>query len=320
MTLILIAACLAIAAAELSMARGTRRITGRLEKLEAIALVQDERIEAIAGRLGDAAPAPGERLDTGPAAGPTAETARLRERLDRLEDARRADENLFGRVTAAVDALDRLVADLLRHSLARLEEEAARALGQVGTNGAGECDTVRGTVSGPDPSARAALSKAYERWAGDTGLRIRFRATGPSGSARARYYLSGKAPRELERDFLALLESVRTEEDGGEPSGFRGVLRRLEEMPAGLVQIGPMVVARAPGTLLGGVLTLAECRAFDADALAGDPAEVARRLRSLPAVRMCDLTAGPVPAPEPPAEAGPVSSAPPAASRPGGAG
>jgi hypothetical protein len=293
MTTILILACLAIAGAELYMARGARRVADRLERLEAIALLQDERIESIAGGLQGASP--GENGAGGASADGdldrlTAESALLRERLDTLEEAGRADRELHARVSGAVQSLEQVVSDVLRHTVTRLDQEVDRTLCGPSPHGDGQCDTVRGVVSGAAPEDRESLTRVYEECAAAAGLRIRFRVPDLSGPWHARYYLGGRAPRELERDFLAMVESVRTETAPEDEAGLRGLLRALDLMAAGFAQIGPLVAARAPGTLLCGVLTLAECRDFHADDLVGDPAAVARRLRRLPAERMCDVT------------------------------
>jgi hypothetical protein len=297
MTTILILACLAIAGAELYMARGARRVADRLERLEAIALLQDERIESIAGGPVPVKGASPDRNGTGGGASAdggldrlTAESALLRARLDTLEEAGRAHRDVHSRVTGAVRSLEQVVSDVLRHTVTRLDQEVERTFGGPSPNGDGRCDTVRGVVSGAAPEEREPLTRVYEECAAAAGLRIRFRVPGPADPWHARYYLAGRAPRELERDFLGMVESIRTEAAPGHDAGLRGLLRALDLMTAGFAQIGPLVAARAPGTLLCGVLTLAECRDFCGDDLAGDPAAVARRLRELPAERMCDVT------------------------------
>jgi hypothetical protein len=296
MTVILILACLAIAGAELYMARGSRKVADRLERLEAIALRQDERIDSLAPGAEDAAPGLDERL-TATAYRTDAElarlagdTTRLRERLKGLEDARGVDRKRYARVNGAVESLERVVDDLYRHTLSRLDEAVARTLGGVPPGGDADSDTVRGVVCGASAPFQNTLLRAYEQCAADAGLRIRFQAPGASAPWHARYYLCGKAPRELERDFLALLDSVRSEAAGPDGAAFRRLLLALGDVTAGFVQIGPMVAARGPDTLLCGVLTLAECRGLDADAMVGEPAAVAARLSALPAERVRDLT------------------------------
>lgn len=326
MTVILILACLVIGGAELYMARSARRTADRLEKLEAIAVLQDERIESVIARLGDdGAPDLDKRLKTSihridaDLAGLTEETSKLRERAAALADAHGRDRRLHQKMIRAIESLERTVAGMLEHTLHQLDQAVATTLGDP----SGDGDTARGIVCGGAAASHEALVRAYEQCAVDTGLRVRFQAPGTGEPRHARYYLSGKDPRELERDFRTLLDSVRpdaalwaTVRSDTAPQGvvrpdaaprgeaaFQSLLRALRGVDTGFTQIGPMVVARTPDVLLCGVLTLAECRGFDTVALAGDPAAVAGRLGALPAERVRDLTAelretGPEPRPE----------------------
>ncbi|MBC6461120.1 hypothetical protein [Actinomadura sp. HBU206391] len=359
MTVILILACLAIAGAELYMARGARQVAARLEKLEAIARLHDQRIRSMTAGGGGTAPPSDRRLATGtaqpgtpgtaqPDADPphaaqpgsatpgttaadadpphtaqpgtaspgttpvgsaslgaaetaaaetaaelarlTAETTRLRERLGGLEEARTSERRLYARVNGAVESLEQVVGELLRHNVGRLDEAVTRTLGAAPVELDADSATVRGVLCRAAPGSQDPLIRAYERCARDTGLWVRFRLPSAAEPWHARYYLAGKDPRELERDFLALLAGARSPAATGGETAFQGLLRTLGELPAGFAQIGPMVAARVPDALLCGVLTLAETRGFDAEALVGDPAAVAGRLRVLPAERLRDLT------------------------------
>jgi hypothetical protein len=340
MTVILILACLAIAGAELYMARSARQVADRLTKLEAIAKLHDQRIRSMTAGSGDTAPGTDRRLATGttpppattpPATTPsgtgpldgtspgtadagaelarlTAETVRLRERLGGLEEARDAERRLSARVDVAVESLERVVGEVLRHTVGQLDEAVARTLGGLPSVLDADSRTVRGVVCGAAPGPHDPLIRAYERCARDTGLRIRFQVPGAAQPWHARYYLAGKDPRELERDFLTLLDGVCSTAVTPGQTALQGLLRTLGDLPAGFAQIGPMVAARVPDALLCGVLTLAETRGFDAEALVGQPAAVTGRLRDLPAERVRDLTTW-----TPPSDLGPgpdLSAAP----------
>ncbi|GAA2072720.1 ferric reductase-like transmembrane domain-containing protein [Actinomadura alba] len=164
MTVIVIVACLVTAGAELFLARGARRVADRLERLEALTLRQDERMDSMSARLRSAGPVAGARagtgagglhigaVDTGRAdtgradtgrtdtgrvdtgtvdAGllrVTDETARLRERLSALEDARRVDRDLYAHLDGAVESLERVVANVFRLTVGELDQAAAGTL------------------------------------------------------------------------------------------------------------------------------------------------------------------------------------------------
>ncbi|MFF5261852.1 hypothetical protein ACFY4C_23180 [Actinomadura viridis] len=151
----------------------------------------------------------------------------------------------------------------------------------------------------------------------------------PDGSGntawRRRCYLSGRSPRGLERDFIGLLSTLRTAGtvDGGDPSGptlvdgrdgrggevgrggegvdgeaaeavraARALLDALKQTESGGAQLGPLVLARTPESLVCGVLPLAELRGADPAALVADPEGTAARLRLLPEGRRYDASAG----------------------------
>jgi hypothetical protein len=324
MIVILILACLVIGGAELYMARSARQTADRLEKLEAIAVLQDERIESVTGRLtGDGVPDLDKRLKTSvhridaELARITEENSKLRDRLAALAEAHGRDRRLHQKMIRAIESLEHTVAGVFTHTLNQLDQAVAATLGDP----PGDCDTARGIVCGGAAASHDALVRGYEQCTEDAGLRVRFRVPSATDPRHARYYLSGKDPRELERDFHTLLDSVRldlvqpdaappepTEPDAAEPesappdavrsaagtpgeAAFEGLLRALHDVDSGFAQIGPMVAARTPDALLCGVLTLAECRGFDTVALIGDPAAVAARLSTLPGERVRDLTA-----------------------------
>ncbi|MBC6463794.1 hypothetical protein, partial [Actinomadura sp. HBU206391] len=181
MTVIVIVACLVTAGAELFLARGARRVADRLEKLEALTLRQDERMDSMTARLRDAGPVTAVPPDTGPvtavppgtaavrAAGDHAdradrgllriidETARLRERLSALEDARRVDRDLCAHLDGAVESLERVVANVFRLTVGELDQAAAGTLrGAPAESGAGRdvgsADTV--DLGRPDHGGR----------------------------------------------------------------------------------------------------------------------------------------------------------------------
>jgi hypothetical protein len=315
MIVILILACLVIGGAELYMARSARQTADRLEKLEAIAVLQDERIESVTARLtGDGVPDLDKRLKASvhridaELARITEENSKLRDRLAALADAHGRDRRLHQKMIRAIESLEHTVAGVFTHTLNQLDQAVAATLGDAPA----DCDTARGIVCGGAAASHDALVRGYEQCTEGAGLRVRFRVPSATDPRHARYYLSGKNPRELERDFRALLDSVRldpVQPDTAEPDGappdavrsaaagapgeaaFEGLLRALRDVDSGFAQIGPMVAARTPDALLCGVLTLAECRGFDTVALIGDPAAVAARLSTLPGERVRDLTA-----------------------------
>ncbi|GAA2072733.1 hypothetical protein [Actinomadura alba] len=336
MTVIVILACLAIAGAELYMARSAREMANRLKKLEAIARVHDQRIQAMTGGTapaGTTAPittspsstsprstAPDRTDTTGSGAADTAaqlarlaaETTRLRDRLEGLEEARDTERRLYARVDGTVESLERMVGEVLRHTIGQLEEAVARSLGGLPADLDPDSGTVRGVLCGAASVSPDPLIRAYERCARDTGLRIRFQAPRAAAPWHARYYLAGKDPRELERDFLALLGGARSPSGTPAQAAFDGLLSTLGDLPSGFAQIGPMVAVRVPEALLCGVLTLAETRDFDAEAFVAEPAALAGRLRGLPAERVRDQTTDQT-MPAPPNGSGPgpdLSAAP----------
>jgi hypothetical protein len=168
MTVIVIVACLVTAGAELFLARGARRVADRLQRLEALTLRQDERMNSMNARLlgtgtmggagADAraggAETDGAGTDRGNMGGAdvgllriTDETARLRERLSALEDARRVDHDLYAHLDGAVESLERVVANVFRLTVGELDQAAAATLRVApgepgGGHGSATADTV----------------------------------------------------------------------------------------------------------------------------------------------------------------------------------
>ncbi|MFD0683567.1 hypothetical protein [Actinomadura fibrosa] len=290
MTVILILLCLAIAGRELYLAFERRRsagapeiadirtqlaaLKGTRDELERFRSAQQERLEGIA--------ADQERQDAG-----LRETdARIRSLIAQINDRMVPDVNQ--RLTRQRDALDRLSADvagLRGHLVGRLDQAVAASLG------ADPVDVVTGALAAEPAAARAALAGPFERFAERCGLRVEL-------TDRDRYYLSGRSPRGLERDFIDLLRVLRTTSENGGPPGAgteeaRALLGALREVGAGGFQIGPLLAVRTRGALLCGVLTLAELRRPEAADLLDRPASLVPRLRRLPEGRRCDLSAWP---------------------------
>jgi DMSO/TMAO reductase YedYZ heme-binding membrane subunit len=155
MTVLVIVACLSIAGAELLLARGARRVSDRLARLEAVTLRQDERITSMAARLEST----GQPRGAGPdeSALPvgvgliriTNETTRLRERMNALEDARRLDRDLYARLDGAVESLERVFADVFRLTVGELDQAAARTLHGVPVDPPGDPRAVAPARGGP---------------------------------------------------------------------------------------------------------------------------------------------------------------------------
>ncbi|RAY11249.1 hypothetical protein DPM19_31330 [Actinomadura craniellae] len=205
-------------------------------------------------------------------------------RLARLEQSRTD-------LTDSFDALRETVARLRGRMLGQLDEAVGLALG------AGPVDIVRGTLHGDAREPLESLGQAFEEWAEEFGLRRELRAwsTG-KGPWQARYYLSGRSPRELERDFLDLLHTLRSGAAADLPAGAaatKSLILALNRLESGVVQCCPLVFARTPDALLCGVLPLAELGRPETGKLLTDPAAAAARLQDLPDTRCHDLSAWP---------------------------
>ncbi|NVI88556.1 hypothetical protein [Actinomadura sp. BRA 177] len=289
MTVVLVLLCLAIAGRELYLAFERRRSPGAPEiadirtQLRALKGTRDE-LEGF--------------------------RASQRERLDRLADEQRRDREAIGAADARIrslitqindrllpdvggrlkqqreaageqrEALDRLAAEvavLRAHLLGRLDQAVAASLG------AEPAELVAGFLAAAPAAARPALAGPYERLAQHHGMCVEL-------TERDRYYLSGRSPRALERDFVELVGALRADcrETTGKARNLLGALRDIER---GGAQIGPLLIVRTPESLVCGVLPLAELRR--PASLLDDPAAAAQRLHRLPESRFCDVSGWP---------------------------
>ncbi|MUN35819.1 hypothetical protein [Actinomadura litoris] len=299
MTVVMILLCLAIAGRELYLAFERRRGAGAPEiadirtQLAALKGTRDEF-----GRFRSKATGSLEETD-----------ARIRSLIAQINDRMVPDVNeRLGRQREAVERLGGDVAALRAHLVRRLDQAVAASLG------ADPVDFVAGALAA-EPSVRPALAEPYERFAAHYGLRVEL-------ADHDRYYLSGRSPRALESDFLDLLTALRTrcERTGGERTGGErtaspraegtgsqgtgsigtgsdgwaeplvSALRGLDRGGAG---IGPLLLARTPGSLVCGVLPLAELLRPETARLLDDPDGAVLRLRDLPDTRACDLSSWP---------------------------
>ncbi|MGK5552782.1 hypothetical protein ACSNOI_14315 [Actinomadura kijaniata] len=204
-------------------------------------------------------------------------TARLDERVDSLvaQINERMIPEVNRRLAGHREAIARLEAELaeVRAQLAgRLAQAAAESLG------ADPVDVVTGTVTGG-----AEVERAYRRFAESLGLRVELAVP---GDGRTRFFLSGRSPRALERDFFELVRALRDGPDAGPGAGCedaRALLAALRTAEPGGARLGPLVLVRTPGALACGVLTLAELRQH------GDDEPGPERLRGLPGGRYCEV-------------------------------
>ncbi|MEU5877164.1 hypothetical protein [Spirillospora sp. NPDC047279] len=295
MTAILILLCLAIAGRELYTAFDRKRagtapeiadirtqltaLKGTREELEQFRTGQSEQLERLAaGQVTHA-----ESLQ---------ETdARIRSLISQIND--RMLPEINNRLTQQRDSVDRLTDEMARlrgHLVGRLDQAVAASLG------ADPVDTVAGGLGTDGSAAPSGLIRAYERFAERYGLRIEL--SDPAGEDeanwRARYYLSGRSPRGLERDFIDLVRLLRA--SGGAPNGqsteaANTLLGCLHNIEMGGAQVGPLVLVRTPEAMLCGVLSLAELRKAGPIRILADPVGAAVRLHGLPESRFCDLSA-----------------------------
>ncbi|MBO2452919.1 hypothetical protein J4573_37915 [Actinomadura barringtoniae] len=315
MTAILILLCLAIAGRELYLAFDRKRaasapeiadirtqltaLKGTREELEQFRSAQSEHLERLAA--GQAAHA--ESLQ---------ETdARIRSLITQINDRMLPEINT--RLTEQRDAVDRMSTEVARmrgHLVGRLDQAVAASLG------ADPVDTVAGALGAAGTNAvespPSGLVQAYERFAERYGLRIELADPAAGGPPwRTAYYLSGRSPRGLERDFIDLLRRLRTSNGlpgpngtngaGHGTNGANGASSECDEMKAllgclraiemGGAQVGPLLLVRTPEALLGGVLSLAELRKNGPGRLLADPVDIAVKLHGLPESRFCDLSA-----------------------------
>ncbi|WP_165978517.1 hypothetical protein [Actinomadura darangshiensis] len=289
MTVILVLLCLAIAGRELYLAFERKRTPGAPEiadirtQLRALKGTRDELEGFRASQR--------ERLDRLTAEQDRdrealAETdGRIRSLITQIND--RVLPDVSGRLKQQREAADeqrdavaRLaaeVAGLRAHLVGRLDQAAAASLG------ADPADLVAGALTVTPASARPSLTGPFERFAAQHGLRVEL-------TDRDRYFLSGRSPRGLERDFTDLVAGLRDNcpEAAGTARTLLGALRDIER---GGAQIGPFLIVRTPESLVCGVLPLAELRRPETARPLDDPSGAALRLHRLPEGRFCDLSA-----------------------------
>ncbi|MES9604064.1 hypothetical protein [Actinomadura sp. NPDC000929] len=256
MTVILVLLCLAIAGRELWLAFERGRTPGAPEIADIRTQLRDAdaRIRSLVAQIND-------RLVPDV-------SGRLKEQREAAEEQR-----------AAVERLAAEMAELRGHLARRLDQAAAASLG------ADPADLVTGSLTVAPAEARPASSGPFERFAEHHGLRVEL-------TDGDRYYLSGRSPRGLERDFIDLVAALREHRvDSADPT--RALLGALRDADRGGARIGPLLMARTPESLVCGVLPLAELRRPDAAGLLDDPDAAARRLHRLPEGRFCDVSAWP---------------------------
>ncbi|MFC6886748.1 MULTISPECIES: hypothetical protein [Actinomadura] len=306
MTVILILLCMAIAGRELYLAFERKRtgnapeiadirtqlgaLKGTRDELERFRAEQTRRLDALEAGRGERLEQDLERL--------AAEQSRENESL-RGTDARvhslvtQINERMvpeinarLGRQREAADALAAEVAELRGHLARRLDQAAATSLG------ADPADVVAGSLAVPGHGLRG----PYERFAESYGMRVEL--VHPSEPGPVRYYLTGRSPRGLERDFLDLLHTLRTACDrkGAAPpnAAAQALLEALRGIGEGTVRLGPLLIVRTPATLVCGVLPLAELLKARTAASAADPGEASAHLAHLPAARRHDASRPPV--------------------------
>ncbi|MEU9017358.1 hypothetical protein [Actinomadura sp. NPDC048394] len=290
MKVILVLLCLAIAGRELYLAFDRRRRAGAPEIADIrtqLTALKDTRDELEHFRS-----AQRERLER-LTAERTAELAPLAAGQDRLAESLRETDDRIGSLVAQINdrmvpevnerlntqkaALERLTADvaaLRAHLVARLDQAVAASLG------AEPADLVAASLTAVPAAARAALAGPFERFLERYGLWCEL-ADGD------RYYLSGRSPRGLERDFLELLTARAA---SGAPAEAEALLTALRGTARATAQVGPLLVVRTPEELLCGVLPLAELRLPETAALLDDPSRASARLRRLPAARLLNAS------------------------------
>ncbi|MEO5873922.1 MAG: hypothetical protein ABIS86_06975 [Streptosporangiaceae bacterium] len=323
MTLVLVVACLIVAAAELHLAVGRKKRDGsELEALRETLAAQAAALEltaaqgaATAARVDAILPELTTRLDSYDGI-----LGDLSSRLDLLDDLLAAqadrltatddDRITLARTGRAADGLREELAFLRAQidlSLDRLEEldaerdhdleryrDFTQALDAVedlvadfrSDDNEPAAATIRGGLVGDTEASHDVLTKAYEDLLDAMDLRVRMKVPEGSQTWHTQYYLAGKNSPRLQRDFAALLESRHTPQ----ADAFHGLAAQLGEADHAFAQIGPLVIVQVPGSLSCGVLTGPESRRFDADRFVADPAAAAARLRQLPDGRFRDLT------------------------------
>jgi hypothetical protein len=295
MTVVLVLLCLAIAGRELYLAferrhspgapeiadirTQLRALKGTRDELEGFRAAQRERLDRLAAEQDRDR----EALGTADAR-ITSLVAQINDRL--LPDVTARLKEQRDAAAEQREALDRLTAEvaaLRAHLVGRLDQAVAASLG------AEPAELVAGALAAAPPDARRALAGPYERFAEQYGLRVEL-------TDGDRYYLSGRNPRALERDFIELVAALRDDcpENTGTARGLLGALRGVDR---GGARIGPLVIVRTPGALVCGVVPLAELRRPEGGVPLDDLLGAAERLRRLPEGRFCDLSDRPTGAP-----------------------
>ncbi|MBW8483032.1 hypothetical protein [Actinomadura parmotrematis] len=288
-TVLLVLLCLAIAGRELYLATERKRTSPAPELAEL-----RRRLSGTAGDVAELRREHGARLDelAGAAGADGAAPDGARDAAVAELDARIGSlvAQINDRVVPQVNdglAAQRESIDLLAGEVAAVREQLAGRLDQAvaASLGADPVDTVAGALAAGDAGARAELARSYERLAGLHGLHTEMALPVDGGASgwRLRYYLSGRSPRALERDFIDLLRVLR--EGGAVEPEARALLDCLDAIERGGAQIGPLVVVRTPAGLACGVLTLAELRRKDTAELLADPDGTAAALGRLPESR-----------------------------------
>ncbi|GAB3661059.1 hypothetical protein GCM10027589_23100 [Actinocorallia lasiicapitis] len=257
--------------AELQRARA--ELADRLETLlPEITSRQDGQngvINALSQRLGELADAEGHRGELIALRG---QTDQALERLDELDAERDRDLERYRDLAQALDAVEDLLA---------------------GQRAEAEPTTVRGGLSGDAPDSHELLTKTYDDFVDTMDLRVRMQV--PSGSTpwQTQYYLAGKNPARLRRDFSTLLSALHSGAPDPRADSLHKLATAMTQTDQSYAQIGPLALIRLGDTLLCGILTVAENRRFDVDRFLADPSATAARLRLLPDTRFRDLSTWP---------------------------
>ncbi|TMQ92658.1 hypothetical protein ETD83_26835 [Actinomadura soli] len=301
MTVVLVLLCLAIAGREMYLAFDRRRIPGapeiadlrtqlralkgtrdELESLRASQREQLDRLTREQDRDREALGAADARIRSLIAQINDRMVPEVNDKLNRQREAlAHQDETIsglaakFDDLAAEITELEGQAAVLRANLAARLDQAVAASLG------AEPVDMVGGALHAEPPPRRMPLIEPYERFTELHGLRVEMNAMG-------RYYLSGRSPRGLERDFIDLVRSLRTAP--GDAAGIQELLDALGSTDRGAAQIGPLLVVRTPESLVCGVLPLAELLRPETAGLPRDPSAAARRLRLLPETRYAVLS------------------------------
>ncbi|WP_344903603.1 hypothetical protein [Actinomadura meridiana] len=278
MTVILVLLCLAIAGRELYLAFERKRIPGAPEiadirtQLRALKGTRDE-LESVRASQGDRLDRLTREQDRDREALGAAD-ARIRSLISQINDRMVPDVN--DRLHRQREAMERLAADLtgLRAQLARRLDDAVAA-----SLGAEAADVVAGLLRVEPPETLPPAAAVFGRFVEHQGLRVEL-------TDLDRYYLSGRSPRGLERDFIELVRALRGDcEETTEQ--LRDLARALGDAERGTAQIGPLLLVRTPDSLVCGVLPLAELLRPETPGLLDDLPAAERRIRQLPETRFC---------------------------------